>query len=170
MRQGQGRGFGAAAKGELWDRWQRGESLKAIGRAFDKPSSSIYFQLAAHGGIQPASRRRSKLALTLVEREEISHEKPRAPGGSGVIYLVKRDRMVPDRIPRGRKPDGGCVLDRNMALCIAYKAAAREKPAADVSVWSFQGGKPKRKCRVTMTRIAVLLRAWLTSWSLPSQV
>ena len=43
MSQGQGRGFGAAAKAELWDRWQRGESLKAIGRAFDKPSSSIYF-------------------------------------------------------------------------------------------------------------------------------
>jgi hypothetical protein len=35
-------GFTAAAKAELWDRWQRGESLKAIGRAFAKPSSSIY--------------------------------------------------------------------------------------------------------------------------------
>ena len=38
------RGFSAAEKTELWDRWQRGESLKAIGRAFGKPSSSIYFQ------------------------------------------------------------------------------------------------------------------------------
>ena len=28
------RGFTAAGKAELWDRWQRGESLKAIGRAF----------------------------------------------------------------------------------------------------------------------------------------
>jgi IS30 family transposase len=35
------RGFTAAEKTELWDRWQRGESLKAIGRAFGKPSSSI---------------------------------------------------------------------------------------------------------------------------------
>ena len=67
-----GRGFSAAEKTELWDRWQRGESLKAIGRAFCKPSSSIYFQLAPHGGIRPARRRRSKLALTLPEREEIS--------------------------------------------------------------------------------------------------
>ena len=32
------RGFTAAEKTELWDRWQRGESLKAIGRAFGKPS------------------------------------------------------------------------------------------------------------------------------------
>ena len=60
------RGFTAAEKTELWDRWQRGESLKAIGRAFGKPSSSIYFQVAPHGGIRPAPRRRSRLALTLV--------------------------------------------------------------------------------------------------------
>ena len=33
------RGFTAAEKTELWDRWQRGDSLKAIGRAFGKPSS-----------------------------------------------------------------------------------------------------------------------------------
>ena len=43
MKQRYGRGFSAAEKTELWDRWQRGESLKAIGRAFGKPSSSIYF-------------------------------------------------------------------------------------------------------------------------------
>src|SRR5713226_4386106 len=66
------RGFSAAEKTELWDRWQRGESLKAIGRAFGKPSSSIYNQVAPHGGIRPAARRRSRLALRLAEREEIS--------------------------------------------------------------------------------------------------
>ena len=66
------RGFTAAEKTELWDRWKRGESLKAIGRAFGKPSSSIYFLVAPHGGIRPAERRRSRLALTLAEREEIS--------------------------------------------------------------------------------------------------
>src|ERR1019366_10128119 len=32
------RGFTAAEKTELWDRWKRGESLKAIGRAFGKTS------------------------------------------------------------------------------------------------------------------------------------
>jgi hypothetical protein len=48
------RGFTAAEKTELWDRWKRGESLKAIGRAFGKPSSSIYFLVAPHGGIRPA--------------------------------------------------------------------------------------------------------------------
>ena len=66
------RGFTSAEKTELWDRWQRGESLKAIGRAFGKPSSSIYFQVSPYGGIRPAVRRRSRLALTLSERELIS--------------------------------------------------------------------------------------------------
>ena len=72
MKQGYRLGFSTAEKTELWDRWQRGESLKAIGRVFGKPSSSIYFQLAPHGGIRPPPRRRSRLALTLSEREEIS--------------------------------------------------------------------------------------------------
>jgi IS30 family transposase len=66
------RGFSVAERTELWDRWQRGESLRAIGRAFGKPSSSIYYQLSPHGGIRPAPRRRSRLSLSLSEREEIS--------------------------------------------------------------------------------------------------
>src|ERR1700687_135330 len=70
--QGYRRGFTAAEETELWERWPRGESLKAIGRAFGKPSSSIYFQLTPHGGIRPSPRQRSSLALTLSEREEIS--------------------------------------------------------------------------------------------------
>ena len=80
------RGFTAAEKTELWDRWKRGESLKAIGRAFGKPSSSIYFLVAPHGGIRPALRRRSRLALTLSEREVIS----RGSGGEAQIGLVAR--------------------------------------------------------------------------------
>ena len=72
MGQGYRRGFSAAEKTEMWDRWQRGESLKAIGRVFGKPSSFIYFQVSPHGGIRPLPRRRSRLGLTLSEREEIS--------------------------------------------------------------------------------------------------
>ena len=59
MDQGFRRGFTTAEKTELWDRWQRGESLKAIGRAFGKPSSSIYFKVvkfecdAHHSGNEP---------------------------------------------------------------------------------------------------------------------
>ena len=49
------RGFTTAEKTELWDRWQRGESLKAIGRTFGKPSSSIYFQVSPQGGNSSSS-------------------------------------------------------------------------------------------------------------------
>ena len=75
-----GRGFSSAEKTELWDRWQRGESLKAIGRVFGKPSSSIYFQLSPHGGIRPSPRRRSRLALSLWE--SATHNSCRNPGQS----------------------------------------------------------------------------------------
>jgi len=64
--------YTAVQKAEMWDRWQRGESLKEIGRAFDRPHTSIFGQLAPTGGIRPPSRCRSRLALTLAEREEIS--------------------------------------------------------------------------------------------------
>ena len=55
MDRGFRRGFTAAEKSELWDRWQRGDSLKAIGRAFGKPSSSIYYRVAPHGGDLPST-------------------------------------------------------------------------------------------------------------------
>ena len=59
-------------KNEIWDRWQRGESQSSIGRLFDRESSSIFGLLSPSGGIRPAPRTRSKFALTLSEREEIS--------------------------------------------------------------------------------------------------
>jgi IS30 family transposase len=59
-------------KSEMWERWSRGESLKDIGRAFDRGSSSIYNVLSRTGGIRPPERTRSRVALSLSEREEIS--------------------------------------------------------------------------------------------------
>jgi IS30 family transposase len=65
-------GFTSAQIIELWERWKRGEGLKAIGRVFGKPSSCIFNHIKPTGGIKPAARRRSRLALSLAEREEIS--------------------------------------------------------------------------------------------------
>lgn len=64
--------FTSDQKAEIWDRWQRGESMSLIGRGFDRDSSSIYPLLSRTGGIRPPDRKRSRLALTLVEREVIS--------------------------------------------------------------------------------------------------
>jgi len=120
------RGFTAAEKTELWDRWQRGESLKAIGRAFGKPSSSIYFQVAPHGGIRPAPRRRSRLALTLPEREEISRGIAAHRSARSMARLLGHS---PSTVSREIRRNGG--YDR-------YRAAL-----ADEKAWS-RARRPKR--------------------------
>jgi|SRR5258708_30143474 IS30 family transposase len=59
-------------KTDIWRRWKAGQSLHEIGRAYGKPHPSIRCALLPRGGIPPAARRRSRLALTLAEREDIS--------------------------------------------------------------------------------------------------
>ncbi|VAW52320.1 hypothetical protein MNBD_GAMMA05-171 [hydrothermal vent metagenome] len=51
-------------KADIWSRWEKGESLKSIGRLFDRPSSSIFNMLAPTGGIRPPARKRSVFYLT----------------------------------------------------------------------------------------------------------
>src|ERR1700687_1749953 len=152
MRQGQGRGFGAAEKMELWDRWQRGESLKAIGRAFGKPSSSIYYQVAPHGGIRPAPRRRSQLALTLPEREEISRGIAAHQSARSMARLLGRSAST---VSRELSRNGG--YDR-------YRAAP-----ADEKTW-VRARRPKR-CKLASNpglRQAVARKLRL-NWS-PEQI
>jgi IS30 family transposase len=72
MRPGKRFGLSANEKRDIWSRWKAGESLHEIGRAFDKPHSSIRCVLLPRGGIPPAARHRSRLTLTLAEREDIS--------------------------------------------------------------------------------------------------
>ena len=59
-------------KSYIWDRYQQGDSIWSIARAFDRPSSSIHRQIAVTGGIRPPVRGRRQLSLSLEEREEIS--------------------------------------------------------------------------------------------------
>ena len=59
-------------KAEIWDKYKRGDSLWSIARSIDRHSSCIYGILSRTGGIRPPERKRSQLALTLSEREEIS--------------------------------------------------------------------------------------------------
>ena len=64
--------YSAGQRAEIWDRWQAGESMSSIGRRFDRESSSVFSVLSPTGGIRPPDRRRSRCALSLSEREEIS--------------------------------------------------------------------------------------------------
>ena len=116
------RGFTGAEKTELWDRWKRGESLKAIGRAFGKQSSSIYFLVAPHGGIRPAERRRSRLALTLAEREVISRGVTAHRSARSIAKLLGRS---PSTVSREMSRNGG--YDRYRATLADENAWARSR-------------------------------------------
>src|SRR5262249_30335374 len=123
MHRGYFRGLTAAEKTELWDRWQRGESLKAIGRAFGKHSTPIYFQLPPQGGIRPPPRRRSRLALTLAEREEISRAIALDQSARSIARLLGRS---PSSVSREISRNGG--YDRYRAATAhaqAWKRASR---------------------------------------------
>src|ERR1700682_3027578 len=122
MERGFHRGFTAAEKTELWDRWKRGESLKAIGRAFGKQSSSIYFLVAPHGGFRPAQRRRSRLALTLAEREVISRGIAAHQSARSIAKLLSRS---PSTVSRELGRNGGC--DRYRATVADENAWARSR-------------------------------------------
>ena len=91
-------------KADIWDRWQRGESMSSIGRLFERNSSSIYPLLSRTGGIRPPDRKRSRFALTLSEREEIS----RGLGlGASLRSIAKRLRRAPSTISREVARNGG---------------------------------------------------------------
>ena len=64
--------YSEADKALMWNRWLQGDSLHAIARLLDTSHTSIRRHLVATGGIRPLPRKRSNLALSLSEREEIS--------------------------------------------------------------------------------------------------
>ena len=113
-------------KAEMWDRWQKGESLNAIGRVFDRHSSSIFGVLSPSGGIRPPERKRSRLALSLQEREEISR---------GLVAHLSLHTIAcqlgraPSTISREVNRNGGLSQYRaNQADQAAWDKAHRPKP------------------------------------------
>ena len=91
-------------KALMWERWQKGESLQQIAQLFDRNHSSIQGILAATGGIRPAPRRRSRWALTLAEREEISRA---VVAGHSIRSIAAQLGRAPSTISREIKRNGG---------------------------------------------------------------
>src|ERR1035437_4548375 len=89
---------------DMWSRWKAGQCLHEIGRAFGKDHVSIQFMLAQHGGIAPASRRRSLLTLTLAEREDISRG---IACGSSIREIAKGLRRAVSTVSREIARHGG---------------------------------------------------------------
>lgn len=98
-----------AQRNELWRRWRAGESLVDIGAALQRAPDRIYRIVEAEGGLAPPPRRRSPLALTITEREEISRGIAR---GEGVRGMARRLRRAPSTVSREIRRHGGRALYR----------------------------------------------------------
>ncbi len=91
-------------KALMWDRWQKGESLNSIARHFDRGHSAIQGVLARTGGIRPPKRRRSGLALSLAEREEISRG---VVAGQSFCSIASSLGRAPSTVSREINRNGG---------------------------------------------------------------
>ena len=139
-------------KQELWERWKRGESSQDIARAFGKLRGSIYSVLSVHGGIPPSPRRRSRLALRLSEREEISRGLAEGQSVRKIAALIERAPSTVSReIRRHRGP-------------ARYRAAE-----ADGRAWD-RARRPK-PCRLAVRRRLqkVVAQKLSLNWS-PEQI
>jgi IS30 family transposase len=115
-----------ADKELMWDRWQAGESLHSIARLFDRHHPSIQGVLARTGGIRPPKRRRSRLALTMSEREEISRG---IVAGWSIRSIASALGRAPSTVSRELRRNGGRRRYRaNTADNAAWDRAHRPKP------------------------------------------
>lgn len=125
--------YSESQKALMWEHWRKGESLQQIAQLFDRNHSSIQRILAETGGICPAQRHRSPLALTLAEREEISRE---VAVGHSIRSIAKQLGRAPSTICREIKRNGGHEC---------YRATL-----ADQAAWD-RGCRPKT-CKLVANR------------------
>lgn len=126
-------GLSASQKAELWQRWKAGQSLSDVGRALGKHAGSVHGVLSAHGGIVPLNRQRSRLALTLGEREEISRG---IASGLSVRRIAAEIGRAPSTVSREIARHGG--RDK-------YRASD-----ADMEAW--QHAQRPKLCRLASNR------------------
>jgi IS30 family transposase len=113
-------------KALMWDRWQKGDSLQQIAQLFDRNHPSIERILAESGGIRPVPRRRSRLALTLSEREEISRS---VVAGDSICSIAKNLGRAASTISREIERNGGLECYRaSQADQAAWDRAHRPQP------------------------------------------
>lgn len=104
-------------KALMWEHWQKGDSLNEIAQLFDRHHSAIQGILARSGGIRPPQRQRSRLALTLAEREEISLA---LAAGHSIRSIALSLGRAPSTISREIHRNGGRASYR---ACEADQAA-----------------------------------------------
>jgi len=125
MTQGMRSRLSPTEKTDIWSRWKAGQSLHEIGRAFDKPHSSIRCLLLPRGGIPPVTRRRSRLALRRSEREDISRG---IASGSSIREIARHLDRAASTVSREVTLHGGRPVYRaHEADEQAWESALRPK-------------------------------------------
>jgi IS30 family transposase len=144
--------YSEGQKALMWERWRKGESLQHIAQLFDRNHSSIQRILAETGGIRPAQRCRSRLALRLAEREEISRS---VVAGHSMRSIASSLRRAPSTISREITRNGNPA---------SYRATQ-----ADEAAWD-RARRPKN-CKLVRNRaLAHLVAGKLQlQWS-PAQI
>jgi IS30 family transposase len=124
-------------RADMWKRWKAGQSLHEIGRALGKEHNVIYILLARHGGITPVVRRRSRKALTLVEREDISRG---IASGCSLRVIAQRLNRAFSTVSREVARHGGRAQYRaSEADQQAWESALRPKPCLLATHCKLQG-------------------------------
>ncbi len=109
----------------MWDHWQKGDSLHAIARLLGRSHGSVSGVLSRTGGIRPPQKHRSRRALTLAEREEISRG---VAAGRSLRYIAASLHRAPSTVSREIKRNGGRQRYRaNKADQAAWDRAHRPK-------------------------------------------
>ena len=144
--------YSTVERRELWERWRRGESVSEIGRALGRERSTVGRVIRRRGGVVPPPRRRSRLALTVAEREEISRA---VAAGESLRRVAGRLGRAPSTVSREIARHGG--RDR-------YRAGE-----ADRRAWA--NGRRPQACKLAGNRLlAGLVAAKLEQeWS-PEQI
>jgi IS30 family transposase len=119
-------GLPTVQKADLWQRWKQGQSLSEIGRAFGKHTGSIHGVRSSNGGGIPPVRKRSRWALTLVEREEISRG---MATDASIRQIAVQLGRAPSTVNREIRRHGGAHTYRaSEADAQAWKHTRRPKP------------------------------------------
>ena len=137
--------YSESQKALMWERWRKGDSLQHIAQLFDRNHSSVERILAETGGIQPAQRCRSRLALTLPEREEISRAVVAGQSARSIAISLGRS---PSTISREIKRNGGQEC---------YRASK-----ADEAAWN-RAHRPKT-CKLVANRALAHIVADKLQW------
>ncbi len=89
-------------KALMWDRWRKGDSLEKIAQLFDRTHGSVARILRRTGGIQPPKRTRSRRALSIAEREEISRGVVAGRSLRSIAASIQVSPLRPGSVDRSR--------------------------------------------------------------------